>query len=86
MNTKGTLLFQDWTYTSISGQYETLLHYNYWQYCGSISSIVLVLTYYLLHWDLSFATLLFKGHLHSEDIKFVPGKMFTQFSCICYLY
>ena len=44
VNTKGTLLFQDWRYTSISGQYETLLHQNYRQYCGSISSIVLVLT------------------------------------------
>ena len=86
MNTKGTLLFQDWRYTSISGQYETLLHQNYRQYCGSISSIVLVLTQYLLHRDLSFSTLLFKGHLHSEDTKFGPGKMFTQSSCICYLY
>ena len=57
MNTIGTLLFQDWRYTSISGQYETLLHQNYRPYCGSISSIVLVLTYYLSHWKLSFATL-----------------------------
>ena len=30
-----------------------------------------------LQWNFSFGTSLFERHLHSEDTKFGPGKMFT---------
>ena len=33
---------------------------------------------YLIQWNLSFGTPLFKGQLHSGDSKFGPGKMFTE--------
>ena len=35
----------------------------------------LLMTVCLIWWNLSFGTPLFKGHLHSEDTKFGPGKI-----------
>ena len=34
---------------------------------------------YSVQWNLSFRTPLIKGHLHSGDTKFCPGKMLTLF-------
>ena len=39
----------------------------------------------LVQWNLSFGTPLFKGHLHSGDTKFGPGKRICKL-CICHLH
>ena len=38
-----------------------------------------------LQWNLSFETPLFKGHLHTGDAKFSPGKTFISSLYLSYL-